>query len=74
MARMTSLLCSPWLLFYSDYIRIFREAPLTRLSLREERDPINAQLQRVLRFRYPSEDRFDVTNMEVVLRKSEVPE
>ena len=61
-------------LFYSDYIRSFREAPLTLLTLREERDPIDAQLQRVLRFRYPGEDRFDVTNMEVVFRKSEVPE
>jgi SAM-dependent methyltransferase len=60
-------------LFYSDYIRIFREAPLTLVSSREERDLVDAQLQRMLRFRYPGEDRFDVTNMEVVFRKSEVP-
>lgn len=59
-------------LFYSSYVRMFADAPLSLVSLREERDPVDPQLLRLLSFRYPGEDRFDVTNIEVVLRKSEI--
>jgi SAM-dependent methyltransferase len=56
-------------LCYHDYLGIFRNSPFEIGSLRTDDDPVPAPLQRVLSFRHPRESRFDVTNVEVVLRK-----
>lgn len=56
-------------LFYRDYVRAFDESAFRLASLVPAKDPIDPQLERVLRFRYPGEDTFDVTNMTAVLMK-----
>jgi SAM-dependent methyltransferase len=54
-------------LFYSDYVREFESSPLRVESLLPERDPVSLQLLRILKFRYPEEEAFDITNVEAVL-------
>jgi SAM-dependent methyltransferase len=57
-------------LFLHQYLDLFSASAFTVESVRYETDPVDEQLQRVLRFRHPRETRFDVTNTEVILRKS----
>lgn len=57
--------------FLYQYLDEFRGSQFSLESLRFERDPVDKQLLSVLSFRHPHETRFDVTNAEVVLRKSE---
>ena len=56
-------------LFYHQYLELFEASAFALESLRVETDPLGEQLSRILRFRYPRETRFDVTNAEVLLRK-----
>jgi SAM-dependent methyltransferase len=56
-------------LFHCEYLENFAASPFELLSLRPERDPIDPQLARILRFRYSREREFAVTNVEVRLRK-----
>ena len=55
--------------FYGGYVEAFRASPFELASLRPEIDPVAPALGRVLRFRWPSEKRFEVTNGEVILRR-----
>jgi hypothetical protein len=56
-------------MFFHEYERAFRESPFTLKSLVPAVDPVPPALERILRFRYPEESRFDVTNVEAVLVK-----
>jgi ubiquinone/menaquinone biosynthesis C-methylase UbiE len=55
--------------FHHQYLQAFSESPFNVVSVRSERDRLDGQLGRILRFRYPQESAFDVTNVEVVLSK-----
>ena len=57
-------------LFHHDYLKIFRASAFELVALGAEADPVDPQLRALLEFRYPKERRFDVTNAEVVLRKT----
>lgn len=56
-------------LFAHQYLSLFDQSPFQLRSMAAERDPIDPQLLRILRFRYPQEQAFDITNMEAVLLK-----
>ena len=56
-------------MFHHEYMRDFTYSPLKVESLTPEVDPISPQLRRILAFKYPSEQAFDVTNTEVILVK-----
>lgn len=56
-------------LFHHEYLEIFSSSPFVVERLELQTDLVDEQLDRILRFRHPDESRFDVTNMEVVLRK-----
>lgn len=56
-------------LFYHQYLDAFRASGFQVVSTKPERDPIAPQLRRVLEFRYPLERDFEITNVEVVLRR-----
>jgi ubiquinone/menaquinone biosynthesis C-methylase UbiE len=56
--------------FYHQYMDAFRASKFELLSTKPERDPVSPQLRRILEFRYPDERHFDVTNVEVVLRRT----
>ena len=56
-------------LFHHEYLRAFAESPFTLRSLRPELDPVDEQLDRVLRWRHPREREFAVTNCEAVLAR-----
>lgn len=56
-------------LFFHEYEAMLRACPLHLVHLGTVRDPIDASLEELLRFRYPAESRFDVTNAEFVLEK-----
>ena len=55
--------------FHHQYLEAFSASAFNIVSVRSERDRLDEQLDRVLRFRYPQESAFDVTNVEVVLSK-----
>ena len=56
-------------LFFHEYLRAFAASGLELVSLVPAVDPVPPELERILRFRYPDETRFDVTNAEVILRR-----
>jgi SAM-dependent methyltransferase len=56
-------------LFYHQYIEAFRASRFELVSTKPERDPVSPQLRRLLESRHPRERDFDITNVEVVLRK-----
>ena len=56
-------------LFHHHYRELFAASPFEVLHLDGERDAIAPQLEAVLSLAYPEEPNFDVTNVEVVLRK-----
>jgi len=55
--------------FYHQYMDAFRASKFELVSTKPELDPIAPQLRRILELRYPRERNFDVTNVEVVLRR-----
>jgi hypothetical protein len=55
--------------FHHQYLEAFSASPFDLVSLRSELDRLDEQLGRLLRFRYPQESAFDVTNVEAVLCK-----
>ena len=56
-------------LFHHDYLDLFDASAMFVVSLVPEVDPVDPRLARLLAFRHPRESRFDVTNLEVVLRR-----
>jgi SAM-dependent methyltransferase len=58
-------------MFHHEYVREFMRSPLRVESMIPERDPLSPQLQRILTFKYPNEQAFDVTNTEVILVKDD---
>lgn len=55
--------------FYGDYVAAFERSAFEVVSLVPEVDAVPKAVDRILRFRFPHETRFDVTNAEVVLAK-----
>lgn len=56
-------------LFHHEYQDLFGSSSLSVVSVVPEVDPVDPRLARLLSFRYPRESRFDVTNLEAVLRR-----
>lgn len=56
-------------LFFHHYVRLFEQSRFSVVSLETEDDPVAEPLRRALLFKYPDEDHFEVTNVEVVLRR-----
>jgi SAM-dependent methyltransferase len=57
-------------LFFHEYEAMLRAGPLRLVNLWPIPDPVDEALERLLRFKYPNESRFDVTNAEFVLEKT----
>ena len=63
---------APWInrVFQHEYLRFFEEAGFVLDSVEYACDPVDVDTMRKLTARYPGEDRFDATNVAVVLRKA----
>jgi SAM-dependent methyltransferase len=57
-------------LFFHEYEAMLRAGPLRLVNLWPIPDPVDEALERLLRFKYPNESRFDVTNAEFLLEKT----
>ncbi|MFH0903338.1 MAG: class I SAM-dependent methyltransferase [Pseudomonadota bacterium] len=54
-------------LFHYQYMAEFAASGLRLLSVHPQCDPVASQVRRILAFRYPAEQHFEVTNLEVML-------
>jgi SAM-dependent methyltransferase len=54
---------------FHEYLEAFRASPFALRSLRTEEDAVAPGTRRLLRYRVPAEERFEVTNVEAVLAR-----